>query len=245
MNSGFYAACAGLASRMDALDTIANNLANASTSGFQGRHNVFNSVLASTEGVQLSSLNQDVNDFGVLGGTQLDTSQGSLQKTGNQLDMAIEGPGYFAVRGAGGEVYTRGGGFRVSAAGLLVTQAGDPVLGVKGPIQVVGAPLSVSADGTLSVNGAIMGQLKVVDFPPGVALQSVGANYLSAPPKSAVPATDNVIQQGMIESSNVNPIAGTVEMISAQRGVETMRRVLTMFDVDMNKIAAQDLPHVA
>lgn len=245
MDSGFYAACTGLVSRMSALDTIANNLANASTTGFRSRHNVFNSVMASTADTMLSPMNRDVNNYGVLSGTQLDTTQGSLQRTGNELDMAIEGPGYFAVQGASGEVYTRSGNFRVSAKGLLVTATGEPVLGTNGPVQVVGTPLSVSADGTVSVGGAIVGQLKLVEFPAGVKLQSEGSSFLSAPPKSGVPATGSVIQQGMLESSNVNPIASTVEMISAQREVETMRRVLTMFDADVNKIASQDLPHVS
>ncbi|QMV17511.1 flagellar basal-body rod protein FlgF [Granulicella sp. 5B5] len=245
MDSGFYAACTGLMSRMDALDTIANNLANSTTAGFQASQNVFSEVLASTDNTELSVINQDVNDYGVLSGTRLDTSQGSLQKTGNELDLAIEGPGYFAVKTQGGEMYTRSGQFRVSASGLLVTAGGDPVLGPKGPIQILGEPLSISSDGTISVSGAVAGQLKLVTFPPSTPLQSVGSGYLSAPPKSAVPAPGATVQQGMLESSNVNPVTNTVAMITAQREVETMRHVLTMFDTDMNKIAVQDIPHVS
>ncbi len=245
MNSGFYAACTGLMSRMDALDTIANNLANSSTNGFQARHNVFNSILASTDNASLSALNQDMNDYGVLSGTALDPSQGSLQRTGNPLDVAIQGQGYFAVQRDGAELYTRSGNFRVSSSGQLVTASGDPVLGAKGPIQIVGSPLSISADGTISVNGAIAGQLKLVDFPPSVQLQNAGTTYLSAPSNTATPTANAVVQQGMLESSNVNPVTSTVEMIGAQRDVETMRRVLSMFDSDMNKIAVQDLPRVS
>lgn len=245
MDSGYYATCTGLMSRMDALDTIANNLANSSTTGFQASQNVFSEVLASTDETGLSTLNQDINAYGVLSGTSVDPSQGSLQKTENELDLALEGPGYFAVKTSVGEMYTRSGQFHVSAAGVLVTAEGDPVLGTKGPLQVVGEPLSISSDGTLSVNGAIAGQLKLVRFPASTPLQSVGAGYISAPPKAAIAAQDVTVQQGMLESSNVNPVTDTVAMISAQREVETMRHVLTMFDSDMNKIAVQDLPHIS
>ena len=114
MNSGYYAACTGLMARTEALETIANNLANVSTAGFRASHNVFSSLLATTGNSPLSVLNQDANDYGVLSGTQLDTSQGALVKTSNDLDLAMEGPGYFAVQTAAGPVYTRGGNFRVS-----------------------------------------------------------------------------------------------------------------------------------
>ena len=98
MNSGYYAACTGLMSRTEALDTIANNLANVSTPGFRASHNVFSSLLATAGDSPLSALNQDANEYGVLSGTQLDTTQGALVPTGNDLDLAIEGPGYFAVK---------------------------------------------------------------------------------------------------------------------------------------------------
>jgi len=244
MNSGYYAACTGLVSRTEALDTIANNLANVSTTGFRGRHNVFSSVLASTGNGPLSVLNQDANDYGVLSGTRLDSTQGALERTGNDMDFAIEGPGYLAVQTASGTAYTRGGNFHVSPQGLLVTAAGDPVMGDNGPIPVVGTPLSISADGTISVKGAVAGHLKVVEFAASVELKSAGENYYTAPNGSAVAATKSNVRQGMLESSNVNPVTSVVEMISAQREVETMRRVLTMFNSELDKTAAQDLARV-
>ncbi|MGA2671866.1 MAG: flagellar basal-body rod protein FlgF [Terracidiphilus sp.] len=245
MNSGYYAACTGLMSRTQALDTIANNLANVSTAGFRATHNVFSSVLASTGDSSLSVLNQDANDYGILSGTQLDTSQGALVRTGNDLDFAIEGSGYFAVQTASGTAYTRGGNFRVSPQGQLVTAAGDPVQGENGPISIVGEPVSVSTDGTISVNGAISGRLKMVEFAPNTAIQSAGGTYCTAPAGSAIAATKTEVRQGMLESSNVNPVTSVVELITAQREVETMRRVLTMFSTELDKTAAQDLPRVS
>jgi flagellar basal-body rod protein FlgF/flagellar basal-body rod protein FlgG len=244
MNSGYYAACSGLSTRTLALDTIANNLANVSTAGFRASHNVFGSVLATMDEAPLSSLNQDENDFDVLSGTQLDTTQGALMKTGNDLDVAIEGPGYFAVETTSGTVYTRGGNFRVSPQGQLITAAGDPVLGDGGPITIVGMPVSISPDGTITSNGAISGRLQVVEFPPSAQIKSVGGSYYSAPAGAATPSKSSQVQQGMIENSNVNPITSVVEMINAERSVETMRRMLSLFSTDLDKTAAQDLPKV-
>ena len=244
MSSGYYAACTGLMSRTEALDTIAHNVANVSTSGFRGSHNVFSSVLATTGDSSLSVLNQDANDYGVLGGTQLDTSQGALTSTGNDLDVAIEGAGYFTAQTANGTVYTRAGNFRVSPKGQLTTAAGDPVLGDNGPITIVGEPVSISADGTISVNDAIAGRLKVAEFAPATQMQSAGGPYYTAPAGSALGATNSKVHQGELEGSNVNPITSVVELITAQRGVEDMRHVLSMYNSELDKTAVQDLPRV-
>jgi flagellar basal-body rod protein FlgF/flagellar basal-body rod protein FlgG len=246
MNSGYYAACTGLMARTEALETIANNLANVSTVGFRANHNVFSSLLATTGNSPLSVLNQDANDYGVLSGTQLDTSQGALVKTGNTLDLAMEGPGYFVVKTDAGPVYTRGGNFRISPQAQLVTAAGDPVMGDNNlPITLIGAPISISPDGTISTNGAISGRLKMVEFAPSADIQSAGGSYYKAPPASAVAATRSQVRQGMLENSNVNPMTTAVELITAQRDVETMRHVLTMINTELDKTAAQELPRTS
>jgi flagellar basal-body rod protein FlgF/flagellar basal-body rod protein FlgG len=245
MDSGYYAACTALVSRTQALDTIANNLANVSTVGFRAEHNIFSSVLASTGGSSSSSLNAAINNYGLLSGTSLDKNQGALQKTGNDLDMGIEGPGYFVVQTANGPMYTRNGAFQVSSKGQLVTQTGDAVMGDKGVISMAPGAVSVSPDGTISSNGAVAGKLKVVEFPAGTQLSSVGENYYSAPPNTATAATSSSVRQGMLESSNVNPIASMVELVNAQRSAEMMQRALTMFNSEIDKTATQDLPKVS
>lgn len=245
MDSGFYAACAALVSRTQALDTIANNLANVSTTGFRATHNVFSSMLTQTGADQISMLNQDANDYDLLSKTQLDTSQGSLVNTNNPLDFAIEGAGYFAVQTASGVQFTRGGTFRVTAQHQLVTGEGDPVLGPTGPILLPPGPISVTSDGTIAVNGATAGRFRVVEFPPNVQLTSSGKSYYTAP-ASAKPATvtTSTVHQGALESSNVNPVTSVIELITAQRDVERMRNVLSLLNGQMDKTAAQDLPRV-
>ncbi len=245
MDSGFYAACTALLARSQSLDLVANNLANVNTPGYRAQHDSFRSLLASSSNL-LSGLNQAVNDYSVLSDSQTDLSQGSLEKTGNDLDLAVQGRGFFAVKGEGGQLFTRDGNFHVSPKGLLVTAAGDPVLGTDNqPIPIVGAPVSVSPDGTISVNGALAGQLKIVDFPPGTPITGVGKTYYSMPEKAAIPATQASVQQGMLEASNVNPVASSIELITVQRYSELMQRALTMFHTEMNQVATQDLPRVS
>lgn len=244
MDSGYYAACTGLVSRTQALDTIANNLANASTSGFRAQHNVFSSVMASAGGQSGTALNQAINNFGVLGGITLDQSQGALQKTGNELDLGIEGPGYFVVQTANGPMYTRNGAFQVSSKGQLVTSTGDAVMGDKGPITMLPGQASISADGTISSNGAVSGKIKVVEFPTDTELTSMGGTYYSAPAGTATTASNSNVRQGVLESSNVNPVMSMVELVTAQRSAEMMQRALGMFSNEIDKTAAQELPKV-
>jgi flagellar basal-body rod protein FlgF len=171
-------------------------------------------------------------------------SQGALQKTGNDLDIAIEGRGYFVLQTAGGPMYTRNGSFQVSAQGQLVTSTGDAVMGEQGAISMPPGPVSISSDGTISSNGAVTGKLKVVEFPAGTELTNVGNTLLSAPANTATPATQSSVRQGMLESSNVNPIIGMVQLVTAQRSAEMMQRALSMFNSEIDKTATQDLPKV-
>ena len=243
MDSGLYAACAGLMARTEQLDTIASNLANAGSAGFKGQKNVFGSVLAeAARHGTISNLNRTTNSYGVLSGTELDSTQGALVKTDNPLDIALVGPGYFKVQTSHGPAYSRDGNLQVSPKGQLTTAAGDPVLGESGPIVLSKGAVTISDDGTIASDGAIVGKLKVVTFSPGTVPDSRGSGYYAAPPGSEQPAPNTEIRQGALENSNVSSVSGVVELISAQRSAETMRRVLSLLDSEMDKTAAQELP---
>jgi flagellar basal-body rod protein FlgF len=244
MDSGFYAACTALMSKTQAMESVANNLANVNTSGFRAQRNQFSSVLADASVTGSSPLNLAVNNYGVLGGTRLDLSQGSLETTGNDLDFAIDGPGFFAVQTAAGRKYTRSGNFQVAANGQLITAGGDPVLGEKGAINVSGGKVHLGSDGTISVNGAVVGQLKIVDFPSSTQLEAMGKTYYSAPAGSEIGAKQVSVQQGVIEASNVNPVTSAVDLINIQRQSEMMGRALSFFNTDLDKTATEDLPRV-
>jgi flagellar basal-body rod protein FlgF len=241
MNSGYYAAFTGLVARLDALDVIANNLANLNTTGFRGEREFYSAVTANLTGVALSPLNRAINDFGVLGGARLDLTQGSLQSTGNNFDLAISGSAFFAVQTAHGVRYTRNGSFRVNPAGQVVTQDGDPVLGPAGPIVLPPGEATIAEDGTIAVGGAVAGQIRMVDFAPGTDLQSEGNSNFIAPLGSEQAATNSKIQQGMLESANLNPVQQTVTMMALQRHAELLERTLSVFQNDLDKTAIEDM----
>lgn len=244
MDSGYYAACAGLRTQTQALDVVANNLANLNTTGYRGQQPTFRSLLASAHGEWLDPLNRVINDFNILGGTRLDLSQGSLEQTGNSLDLALEGKGFFVVQSQAGTLYTRNGSFQASPQRQLVTSEGDPVLGEQGAITLPSGVVSISADGTLSVDGAVAGKLRVVEFAPDSNLVPVGSSNYSSPDGAAVPAATTSVRQGMLESANVSPVAAVVQLLSLQRRAEMLGRALSSFDSNFNKIAVEDLPRV-
>lgn len=244
MDSGFYAACTALMARSQALDMVANNLANTNTPGYRAQHNIFRSFLASASAQTGSALNQAVNNFGILGGSQMDLTQGNLEHTGNDLDLAVQGPGFFVVQTANGRMFTRNGNFQVSPQGQLITAEGDPVMGDSGVIHILGGPTTIAPDGTVSTNGAVTGKIKLVEFPAGTAMESVGKTYYSAPAKSDTAATKSTMSQGTLESSNVNPVTSAVELVAVQRYAEMMQRALSMFHSELNRIATDELPKV-
>ena len=104
--------------------------------------------------------------------------------------------------------------------------------------------MSISSDGTISVGGAVAGKIKMVEFSSTAGLQSVGGTYYTAPRGSDTAATQSQIRQGMLEGSNVNPVASMVELITVQRSAEMMQKALSMFHSDMDKVAAQELPRL-
>lgn len=241
MNNGIYAASAGLLARTQQLDIAAENLANANTTGFRGSRVSFRSQMMNASANVAA---QSVSTFGLLGTPQTDFSQGSLQQTGNPLDLALEGQGFFAVQSPTGTQYTRNGNFHVTRSGRLVTAEGYPVLGANGPITLPTGDASISSAGVISINGDLAGQLKLSAFARDVPLTPLGNGYFSAPQAAATPATQLSVQQGALESSNVNPVASAVGLISIQRNAEMMQRALSTFDSEFNKTAAQDLPKV-
>lgn len=244
MDSGFYAACTGLLAKTDALELTANNIANLSTTGYKGQMEFYRSVQAAVGNHRLSSLNQAVNDYGVLGGTAIDLKTGEFQKTGNDLDLAIEGSGFFVVKTPAGIRYTRNGTFHTDANGNLLTANGDQVMGEQGPIEIPSGTVTFSSDGTISQNGAVVASMKLVAFKPGTSLQVDGNSYFQAPAAAEQPATDPRLSQGMLESSNQNPVESAVSLVALQRHAQLLEQALSIFHSVFNNAPAQDLSRV-
>jgi flagellar basal-body rod protein FlgF/flagellar basal-body rod protein FlgG len=245
MDSGYYAALTGLVARTQALDTAADNLANAQTPGFRAEREYFRSALLGPNASD-SQLGRTVNNYGLLGGDRLDMGQGALTATGNPLDLAIEGEGFFQVRTANGLRYTRDGGFHRSPTGQLVTQKSEPVLSATSqPIQLPPGDVTIGADGAVSVAGGVVAQVGVFTFPAGAQLTPEGANRYVAPAGVTAEASKNgAIHQGAIESANQDVIQGSLDMIVMQRQAEMMQKALTIFHTEFNKTASEDLPKV-
>ncbi|MDR3742532.1 MAG: flagellar hook basal-body protein [Terracidiphilus sp.] len=245
MDSGYYAAMTGLVARTQALDTAAANLANVQTPGYRAEREYFRSVLLGPDS-ENSQLGQTVNNYGLLGGDRLNLAQGSLQSTGNPLDLAIEGQGFFEVQSQNGQRFTRDGSFHRSSRGQLVTAAGEPVLSTSG--QIITLPpgaVTIGADGVVSVDGGAAGTVGVFTFPAGTNLTPEGANrYIAPEGAKPVVAGDATIHSGSLESANEDVVQGTMDLILMQRQAEMMQKALTVFHTEFNKFATEDLPRV-
>ncbi len=245
MDSGYYAAMTGLVARTQALDTAAANLANVQTPGYRAEREYFRSVLLGPDALD-SQLGRTVNNYGLLGGDRLNLGQGALQTTGNPLDLAIEGQGFFEVQTANGMRFTRDGSFHRSTRGQLVTAAGEPVLSPAGqPLVVPPGAVSIGADGVISVDGGAVGSVGVFTFPAGTDLTPEGANrYIAPKDVKPVVSTDAAVHSGALESANEDVVQGTMDLILMQRQAEMMQKALTVFHTEFNKFATEDLPRI-
>jgi flagellar basal-body rod protein FlgF len=251
MDSGLYAAYTGLLARTQALDTAANNLANAGTAGFRAQRDYFSGVLAGgidQDPETASQVGQSVNGFGVLGGNRLDLGQGDIKATGNPLDLALQGQGFFAIQTSRGVRYTRDGAFSRSPTGVLQTVQGEPVLDAnQKPITIPTGTVYVSPDGSISVSTAdgsmIVGKVGAFDFAEKSVLTAEGANRFSANGAKPIPATAS-IEQGSVEGANEDAVHGTMQLVLVQRQAEMMQKALSVFNNDFDKTASEDLPRV-
>ena len=244
MGSGYYAAFSGLLARSEALDSAASNLSNSGTTGFRAEREYFRNAIMGPDALN-SQLNRSVNDFGVLGGNQIDLGEGPLMPTGNPLDLAIQGQGFFAVQTKAGVRYTRAGQFERAADGSLITAQGEPVLNSKlQPIRIPTGEIDIGSEGVISVGGAVVANLGLFAFPSAQSLAPEGTNrYLAV--NGAVPAAaTGSIRQGALEGSNQNVIQGTLQLILVQRQAEMMQKALTLFSNDFDKTASEELPKV-
>lgn len=245
MDSGYYAACSALKAQSNALEIAANNIANISTAGYRAQIPAFQALLVENDGRSTGGWERLVNTHAVVRGSRIDLGEGNLERTGNPLDFAIDGPGFFVVQTKAGPMYTRNGSFRVAAGGQLLSSAGDPLLDDSGPLILPpGGPVAISADGTVSVAGAVAGKLRIAEFASPDALTPAGGGYYSAAKGKESPAQASSVEQGMLESSNVSAVAAMVELLTAQRQAEMVERAMSAFDSTFNRIAADDLPRV-
>ncbi|HPL62857.1 MAG TPA: flagellar basal-body rod protein FlgF [Syntrophales bacterium] len=215
--------------RMPQLDCMAHNIANIHTPGYK------------TE--RLFYLVEHVEDpftrerkLSYIPKTCIDFTPGAMQQTGNPLDMALQGEGFFAVRSPEGEIYTRRGNFTLNRNNELVTQEGYYVLGESGPITIQGVDIKIGEKGGISADGTDVGKLKIVRFKNKEALSKrQGCYFENSGENPPVPEPDPEpgVRSGNVENSNVQALREMIEMINIQRSIESYQKViLTLGDQD-------------
>jgi flagellar basal-body rod protein FlgG len=251
VNRSLYIAATGMNAQQSQMDVISNNLANVSTNGFKGSRAVFEDLLYQTvrqpgadstqqtqvpSGIQLGTGVQQV-------ATERLYTQGNLQQTGNSKDVAINGNGFFQAQMPDGTTaYTRDGSFQTNAQGQLVTSSGYPVI-PSITIPVNATSLTIGSDGAVSItqanstNSTQVGSLQLATFINPAGLDAQGENLFaetssSGTPNVAAPGSNGTgsLQQGYVETSNVNVVQELVNMIQTQRAYEINSKAVTTSD---------------
>ncbi|HZY18569.1 MAG TPA: flagellar basal-body rod protein FlgF [Ramlibacter sp.] len=226
MDRLIYTAAAGARALVQRQDGIANNLANANTTGYRADQVAFRAVPVRGDGAPTRVVSLEAS-------AGFDERSGPIEQTGRNLDVAVLGKGYLAVQaGDGGEAYTRGGALQVNDQGVLVTSAGQPVAGEGGPLNIpVGSTVTIGHDGTVSAQPArgpaqTVGRLKLVNPEPG-ELRKGDDGLLRMRSGEDAPADETVrVAAGALEGSNVNVVEAMVGMIAASRQFETQMKLL-------------------
>lgn len=231
---------------MESLDMLANNIANASAPGFKADREFYGLYLSAEAAASPDGTSPPV--LPVIERQWTDFSQGSLVPTGNSLDLALKGSGFFVASSPGGPLYTRAGNFQLSAAGRLETLDGYAVQDQDGKPILLNSSRSVeiASDGTIRQDGQDVARLGVVDFPDPSALTKHGDSYFQATssPIPPSPAAGTEIDQGKVEAANSQPAQSAVRLVSILRQFETLQKALTI-GADMNRRAVEEVAKVS
>jgi flagellar basal-body rod protein FlgF len=235
MDSLLISAASGMKARMESLDMLANNLANAETAGFKADREFYNLYQQ-----QLPVIENHWTDF----------SQGTVLMTGNPLNIALSGRGLLAVNGPEGIAYTRNGNLRISKTNQLETADGYTlrnVLNQGRPIEVDPAqPVSIDKAGTVSQNGVETGRIEIAQVPSASdAIRKLGNNYFALLDRAAASAAnDTEVLQNYLEQSNVPVADAAIRLVSVMRQFEMLQKAVTI-GAEMNKKAVQEVARVS
>lgn len=241
MLEGLYTAAAGMAAQQQRMDSLANDVANVNTAGYKQLRTGFRDLVYAQQG------RGAVGGLEVGAGSAAQTvgrsfAQGTLQQTGQPLDVALQGPGFLQVRTPQGQLaLTRDGSLRVTNTGQVVTSTGAQVVP---PINVPAGTslnqISVAPDGTVSAGGTVFGRLTAVDVRAPQALTSIGDNLFVANADSGAPQATaaTTFAGGYLEASNVSLADAMVDMMQSQRAYELSAKAIRQQD-EMAMIANQ------
>lgn len=249
MSGAIYMSAAGALNHQRRLEILANNLANINTVGFKEDRTSFKECFLKSEALNQNTATASARESAfipICSGTKSDFSGGRIQQTGNYLDMAIEGDGFFCIRTADGVQYTRKGNFTLDQDGVLVTAEGQPVLGEGGEIRIGDMEDSnrfeMDDDGRIIVDEKTVGALKIVDFTKPYNLKKINNTMfvVDGPGTDEIEAEGVKIYQGCLELSNVNSIRAMTDMIETLRGYESYQKMIKSID-DVTGKAINDI----
>jgi flagellar basal-body rod protein FlgG len=258
MIRALYTAATGMNAQQMNLDNIANNLANSSTTGFQERRMQFTDLLYQNEVMPGAASTQQTTvasglqvGLGVRpGSAEIIQTQGEIQTTGNPLDIAIQGAGFFQIELPSGQLgYTRAGSFHLDAQGNIVTPDGNPLQPTI-TIPPNATNVSIGSDGTVTASipgqtqASTLGIIQIATFPNPGGLNSIGGNIYLPTTASGDAIVGNpggpdglgTLQQNSLEQSNVSVVEQFVDMIVAQRSYEANSRVVKAADEMMQQL---------
>lgn len=259
---GVYTALSGAIAQSQRLDTIANNIANINTPAFKKDQQVFKEYLTANEKppsvIQVPRVPASIESFYDMqggdksfvdsAGTYTNHSQGSLKSTGNKLDVAIDGKGFFEIATPQGVRYTRVGSFKLDGNGQLVTKDGYPVLKQSGEgadiatrtLKISGeSPVTITDDGEIFDGENLLGKLSVKDFSNKDHLHKIGNSMFGIKSNVTPEITDVAapsLKQGFIEMSNVNVVQEMTDMITATRVFESTQKAISAYDSMSDKL---------
>ncbi|MEZ5897845.1 MAG: flagellar basal-body rod protein FlgF [Parvularculaceae bacterium] len=216
------------------LSLVANNVANAATTGYRREGSIFSEYIQGLRGD-----NNSVSQTRLAGAT-IDQTSGAYIQTGESLDVAISGPGFFVVETPRGERLTRKGDFQLNENNEIVSSAGDRLMGGGGAIVVPpgASRLTIATDGVVSADDAVISQIRIVDADATTLKRESGAMFEAV--NGVEDSTDAKLRQGFVESSNVNPVLEISRLIEVQRAFE-MQRQLANDEADRIRSAIESL----
>ena len=237
MPGGSYSALSGMRARLDELDRLAADLANVNTAGYKVERAGTRAVERDEFAAQLESA-VDV----VEGKPKIDFRPGVIATTGRDLDVAIEGRGFFVVDTPAGERYTRNGGFTRRSDGVLSTTQGEPVLGESGEITLGTGVATIDADGTVKSGNAVLGKIRVVEFAAESDLmRESGARFKAIPGALPQESETGRLVTGSLEQSNASVVDIMAKLTEVTRGFESMQKGVSTLQNELDARAISEL----
>jgi flagellar basal-body rod protein FlgF len=236
MAGGIYVALSGMRTRSEQLDRLAADIANAATAGYKAER-----AGATAVNRPFSAVLESAVDTAPTPG-KIDFRPGVIASTGRDLDLAVDGNGFFAVQTPAGIRYTRNGHFDRKADGTLVTGDGMAVLGDSGPIKLGTGAVTVGTDGTVTSGGAVAGKLQVVDVADYQSLsREENGRFRLADGAASKPVSDRLVRSGALEQANVSVVDRMASLSEVTRGFDALQRGLTLMANDIDARAISEL----